>query len=120
MATIAPPALVTGAARAPIPYGLFSAVPIRTGSADRLEAGVEFEVDPAGPVGGIGTVNGNWDPADVVGYPKELTRNSQGVSQASPFTVYGRFACAPFGIGDVEAQRRATLNLTTHEEARVE
>lgn len=53
---IAPPALVVGAARQPLPYGLFSVMPLRTG--DRWESGVQWETGTCDPAGGIG----EWKP----------------------------------------------------------
>lgn len=54
MATIAPPQLVTGAPRLPLPYGLFSIVVPRTDAAERWENGVVFESLTCEPAGGIG------------------------------------------------------------------
>lgn len=54
--TIAPPALITGAQRLPLPFGLFSVVTLRTGGADRWPLGVQWEVGTCAPAGGIGDV----------------------------------------------------------------
>lgn len=51
---IAPPALITGAARQSLPYGLFSTFALRAAGADRWEGGVQFETITCDPVLGIG------------------------------------------------------------------
>lgn len=53
MVTIAPPQVVNGAARAPLPYGLFSILGFRGGE-ERWENGVIFESLSCDPAGGIG------------------------------------------------------------------
>jgi hypothetical protein len=54
MPTIAPAGLVVGAARAPLPYGLFSTFTLRAPGADRWESGVTWESPTCEPLGGIG------------------------------------------------------------------
>lgn len=54
--TIAPPALITGAQRLPLPFGLFSVVTLRPGGTDRWELGVQWELGTCDPVDGIGDV----------------------------------------------------------------
>jgi hypothetical protein len=117
MALIAPAALVQGAQRLPLPYGLFSALTLRS-SADRWEAGVEWERLICDPVGGIG----GWQvpPTATTGLPKSLPRNGQGSGEATPFTVYGHFNCSPVGYTPAEAQARAEAHLLAREEQRVE
>jgi hypothetical protein len=118
---LAPRGLVAGPVRTPLPYGLFSVVPFRDGSGDRWAAGVEWDLDsPAadGGIGGLGPLLASQD--DMFGFPKKLEANGGGTAIADPFTVYGYFTCNPIGVGFDEAQRRATLNLNTFEEARVE
>ena len=53
MVAIAPPQVVNGAARAPLPYGLFSILGFRGGE-ERWENGVIFESLSCDPAGGIG------------------------------------------------------------------
>lgn len=55
---IAPPALVVGAARQPLPFGLFSVFSMRPASSDRWESGVQWETITCDPVDGIGA----WVP----------------------------------------------------------
>ena len=54
MPTIAPPNLVNGAVRQPLPYGLFSTFLPRSGTGDRWEAGVTWEHDARTAVDGLG------------------------------------------------------------------
>jgi hypothetical protein len=120
MATIAPAALVTGAARVPAPYGLFSTFTWRPAGADRWEGiGVEWESATCDPVSGIG----NWQPpagAGTVGIPKTLTKTTMPDATALPFTVYGHFRCSPVGWSPEDAQRRANEHLLSGEETRAE
>lgn len=53
---IAPAALVTGATRTPLPYGLLSAFTPRPASGERWESGVSWETGTCDPVDGIGAV----------------------------------------------------------------
>jgi len=118
--TIAPPAVVTGAARAPLPYGLFSVLSPREAgmTADRWENGVTFEALTCEPVMGIGQPQ--CDPEETVGLPKTLDAAGNEIGAASPFTVYGHFSCAPVGWTPEAAQGRASAHLLAREEARVE
>ena len=52
--TIAPPAVVAGAVRVPLPFGLFSVLIPREGSTDRWENGVGWETLTCDDLGGIG------------------------------------------------------------------
>lgn len=51
---ITPPALIAGAARMPLLYGLFSAFTFRPATADRWESGTTFQADSCDPALGIG------------------------------------------------------------------
>lgn len=116
---IAPPALVVGAPRVALPYGLFSTFSMRPGS-DRFEAGVQFETPTCDPAYGIGDWVVAPDTRDTLGLPKDLDPNLGELGQASPFTVYGHFSCSPVGFPPADAQERATAHLLSREEARVE
>lgn len=118
MATIAPPQVVNGAARAPLPYGLFSILGFRGGE-ERWENGVVFEALTCEPAGGIG--NPDCDPeTPTVGLPKVLDQGMGEVGEASPFTVYGHHTCSPIGGTFARAQDLANQHLQVREEARVE
>lgn len=118
--TIAPPAVVTGAARAPLPFGLFSVLSTREPgmTGDRWEGGVQFEALTCEPVMGIGQPQ--CDPDETVGLPKVLDAAGNEIGEASPFTVYGHFTCAPVGWTSETAGARAEAHLQAREEARVE
>lgn len=116
--SVAPGSLVTGAARTPLPYGLFSTFTFRPASGERWEAGVQWERQICDPAEGIGQAY--CDPADMIGLPKQLDRNGQGSGEATPFTVYGHFNCSPVGYSVDDAQRRATEHLESREQQRVE
>lgn len=123
MAAIAPNALVTSAARQPLPFGLFSTFTFRPSGADRWEAGgVTFETLGCDPVDGIGA----WQVPDgtgTVGLPKDLVGATGAVGDfgsSSVFTVYGHFQCSPVGWTPEQAQAKAGEHLQAREEARVE
>lgn len=118
--TIAPPAVVTGATRAPLPYGLFSVLSTREAgmTGDRWESGVTFEALTCEPVQGIGQPQ--CEPEETIGLPKSLDEAGNEVGDASPFTVYGHFSCAPVGWTSTTAGARAEAHLLAREEARVE
>jgi len=121
MTMVAPAALVTGAARTPLPYGLFSVLTFRPNGADRWETGVTFETLSCEPLEGIGPAQ--CEDGQTTGLPKTVTVATGAVGDdgsALPFTVYGHFACSPVGWTPEQAQARAELQLTTREEARVE
>jgi len=119
MPTIAPAGLVAGAARIPLPFGLFSAFPLRSPEADRWESGVAWETITCGPAGGIGTPDCD-DQTPTIGLPKELDRNSGDGGEASPFIVYGHWTCSPVGFTPERAQDLATTHLVTTEQTAVE
>lgn len=117
--TLAPAALVVGAPRIPLPFGLFSVFTPRGGSADRWEAGgVFWETLSCDPVAGISMLD--CDPAEMVGLPKELGRLDRDNGEANNFTVYGHHNCGPIGNTFEWAQSQANLHLELREEARVE
>lgn len=118
MVAIAPPQVVNGAARAPLPYGLFSILGFRGGE-ERWENGVIFESLSCDPAGGIG--NPDCDPeTPTPGLPKDLDGGVLADGEASPFVVYGHHTCSPLGGNFARAQDLANQHLQVREEARVE
>lgn len=115
---IAPPALVVGAARLPLPYGLFSSLTFRTDG--RWENGTQFETATCEPADGIGQFDCADDEPTAIGLPKNLDKNGGQLGEASPFTVYGHFNCSPVGFSVLDAENKAIEHLQNREEARVE
>lgn len=116
---ITPPALVMGAPRTPLPFGLFSAVPFRENSADRWEGGIQFEsIGCPGDLKGVGALD--CDNGETVGLPKDLDEGGQVVSTADPFIVYETYQCTPIGNTLEHAQDIARQRLEAREEMRVE
>lgn len=115
---IAPPALVVGAARLPLPFGLFSTFTVRPGDG-RWQTGTQWETGTCEPADGIGELD-CATPASTVGLPKNLDGGPGSPGDASPFTVYGHYRCSPTGTGVDLAQERAQEHLLAREEARVE
>lgn len=111
---IAPAALVEGASRLPLPYGLFSVVSMRP-SGDRWENGVLWEPGTTGELGGV--------PGQDCESPAEIdlgiTANVEDAAEAAPFTVYGYYHGNPIATSFEVAQAKA-LDLLSREEARVE
>lgn len=119
MTTLAPPSLVDGASRVPLPFGLFSVASPREDSNDRWEAGgVTWERVTCEDLGTLGPPQ--RDNADVAGMPKDLDRQDAEPGGAASFSVYGHFTCTPVGIDQAEALDRAKEQLRTQEEASVE
>jgi hypothetical protein len=122
-----PKALVEGAPRQPLPYGLFSVLAPRPEGDGRWMNGMEWQTLTCEPVSGrsgpgcddVADENGDY-PEGVVGLPKALDRNGGGVDDAAAFAVYGHFNCSPVGWTPEAAQERATAHLLAREEARVE
>ena len=120
MAAVAPPALVAGAARQALPYGLFSAVTFRPPTSDRWEAGTESETLTCGQIPGIGPWQCDIPRDETIGLPKTLTTSEGELSTADVFTVYGTFVCSPIGWTPERAQDRSAELLMIREENRVE
>jgi len=121
MAAVAPPALVAGAARQALPYGLFSAVTFRSPTSDRWEAGTESETLTCEPLAGIGP----WQcdiprEGTTLGIPKTIITSEGDPAAADVFTVYGTFVCSPVGWTPQRAQERSAELLMIREENRVE
>lgn len=117
---MAPSAVVSGAARLTLPFGLFSQVTMRP-AGDRWESGVTWESLTCDPVGGLGSPDVlNEGPGTTVGLPKTLTGNVGSIGTALPFTVYGHFTASPAAFTPEAAEQRALDHLQTREEARVE
>lgn len=115
---VAPAALVVGAPRLPLPYGLFSAITLRP-SGDRWENGVQWEGGQCLPAGGLPAPDCE---APIVPLDVDLGDDPSvpAVSTASAFTVYGYFRGNPVGFSPEAAQVRATDHLLAREEARAE
>lgn len=117
---VTPPALVPGAPRTPLPYGLFSVVPPREGSTDRWEGGVQFEgIGCPGELKGVGEYDCET-PEDTPGLPKTLDGGGNSVSEASAFLIYEDYLCSPIGNTIEHAQTTARARLEAWEEMRVE
>lgn len=118
MAAMAPPQVVQGAPRAPLPFGLFSLLGFR-GDEDRWYSGVVFESLTCEPAGGIGARD--CDPeVETIGLPKVFDQGMGTLGAATPFTVYGHHTCSPIGGTFDRAQAIADQHLQVREEARVE
>lgn len=120
MSMMAPNALVTGAPRIPLPYGLFSVLAPREDSQDRWQNGIAWETLTCDAAGGIGAWFCETDDEKVVGLPKSLDKMGAELGDASAFTVYGHYTCSPIGNGFDFAQEMANRHLYVREEARVE
>lgn len=112
---IAPAALVEGAARLPLPYGLFSAVAMRP-SGDRWENGVLWEPGTTSELGAVPAPDCE-SPTDI---DLGLTANVEDAGEASSFTVYGYYHGNPIATSPEVAQAKALDHLLNREEARVE
>lgn len=117
MAAIAPPQVVNGPVRAPLPFGLFSVLGFGSGD-QRWENGVIFEGLTCEPAGGIGAPD--CDPEEIIGLPKDLSGGNGPGGGGSPFTIYGHHTCSPVGSSFARAQELANQHLQVREEARVE
>lgn len=118
--SITPPALVVGPGRAPLPYGLFSVLALREGSADRWEGGgIQFEGLGAAPsAGAIGPYDCET-PTETPGLPKDF-EGGLDLSEAEPFIVYGSYRCGPIGNRLEQGAETARARLATWEEFQVE
>lgn len=117
---ITPKALVTGAPRTPLPYGLFSVVPFREGSPDRWESGVKFEsIGCPGDLKGVGALDCD-DPSKTIGLPKVLDEGGYDLGEADTFLVYEQYVCSPIGNTLSRAEEGARARLEAREEMRVE
>lgn len=119
--SIAPPALVLGAPRPLLPYGLFSVLSPREGSADRWEAGVIFEGIGCAPAPGEGVI-GPYDcdeDGETEGLPKEFDGHLT-VNDANQFTIYQSQVCSPTGNSLEASVEVARQRLAQFEELLVE
>lgn len=117
---VTPPALVPGAPRTPLPYGLFSVVSPREGSSDRWEGGVLFEgIGCPGDFKGVGEFDCET-PENTPGLPKTLDGGGNSTAEASSFLVYEDYECSPIGNTLEHAQDVARQRLEAWEEMRVE
>lgn len=116
MSTIAPPAVVVGPVRTPLPYGLGSVLAWRDDG--RWEQGITFQTDGCGPAKGRG-IDCEVATDDQIGMPKVFD-TSPGTAEGNPFAVYGESQCNPIGGGWDSVQAAAERSLLAREEARVE
>lgn len=117
--SLAPLPIVNGAARNPLPYGLFSVFSAREDSADRWEVGgVIWETLTCEPLGGLG--GPKCLPETTLGLPRSLEKLSEPDGEALSFAVYGHFTCSPVGNSLETAYQKAVDHLLLREEARVE
>lgn len=114
---LAPNAVVDGPERSPLPFGLFSSLTFRTEGGGRWQTGATYEVQSCEPV--MGLPEYDCDPAGEGQPPKDLDAGPF-FEKARPFTVYGRFSCAPVGYTPEEGATRAEADLLAKEERRVE
>ena len=124
MATFAPARLVKGAARRPLPFGLFSVVDFDTPAEPYWQAGgVEWDVEARTTLGAVGhpTGEGETTPpgSPSAGVPKQFPMN-YGTETALPFSVYGHWKTSPMVYTPEEAQFKALEHLTAFEETQVE
>jgi hypothetical protein len=120
--TLTPASVVAGAARQPLPYGLFSVLnaDARNLSGDRWEGGgVTWEFLLNSGLGALGPVQSNGNAAS--GLPKTLTKEpSSHIANATQFSIYGEYVATPVAWTPEDIQGRATDMLLTFEEAQVE
>lgn len=115
-----PPALVVGAARMPLPFGLFSVLLPREGASDRWEGGgVEFEELGCPPPADTGIIGAYECEGVTPGLPKDFESNG-GVGEAGQFTVYQSEKCSPIGNGIDRSNEIARQRLAAFEELLVE
>lgn len=115
---LAPNAVVDGPERSPLPYGLFSALTFRTEGEGRWQAGATYEVQSCEPA--MGVPEYACDPTGEDGRPTKDLDAGPFFEKSRPFTVYGRFSCAPVGYTPEEGAGRAEADLLAKEERRVE
>lgn len=116
--SFAPAAIVEGQPRTALPYGLFSVLTPRSSGDAHWQNGIEWETLTCEPANGIS--DPSCDPVvPTAGLPKSF-EGAGLVGDASPFIVYGSYACSPVGHPVEYAQQRATEHLLAREEARVE
>jgi hypothetical protein len=114
--------VVPGPSRAPLPYGLFSVLDLRTGGDAHWQNGVEWESLTCAPASGVGEPEcepGDEGQTQAEGLPKGFVEGSLR-GDASAFTIYGTYKCSPTGHDVAFGQDRATQHLLSREEARVE
>ena len=108
-------AIVTGPARAPLPFGLFSVLPFRTDANDRWLTGVQFET-----LGEPSTERGV--SFEEVCAPEDLDLSGSGLDlvEAAPFEVYATYQCSVVGNPLALAAEVARARLEENEERFVE
>lgn len=117
-AGIVPATLVTGPPRLPVPYGLFTVAPPRSGSDHWQGGGVQWETLTCDTLGGVSMVQ--CDETQMTGLPKDLAKMPVDPGEANPFSVYGHYTCSPIAMSWEEMYNLAEQHLTTREEQQVE
>lgn len=118
--TFAPRSQVEPITRQPRPFGLFSVLTFRPDTEGRWQNGIEWEPLGCRPASGFGDVDCDPETPVVGDFPKKFIPGAPEMGEATPFHVYGSYECTPVGNTLQYAQDRATENLLTREEARVE
>lgn len=122
MATTTPKALVAGAPRQPLPFGLFSVLSFRPEDSARWQGGgVSWEHLPCDA--SLNTIGPTQNPQSTTsGLPKTNTIGwgTDGLGDALVFSVYGYFQASPIAWSPQEAQDRANEALRVLEEAQAE
>lgn len=118
MANATAPYVVTGPARTPAPYGLFSVVDFREDGTRRWEnGGVTWaSFDGTELLGVVGAVQAD---DTLPGTPKTF-ESSTDQEEAGVFTVYGQQKVTPIAWSQEDASTRARAILTSLEERTVE
>lgn len=122
--SITPPAVVVGAPRPPLPYGLFSVLAPREGTADRWEGGgILFESvgcppTDAGILGAYVCDPEEGDPHHE-GLPKSFEGHAE-VSEWTQFHIYQSHVCSPIGNPIGRSEEIARERLALFEERLVE
>jgi hypothetical protein len=127
MANATPPTLVAGAARTPLPYGLFSIIDFRPeDSAHWQGGGVTWEFLRAGGPAAIGILGPVTDQGEAsTGLPLAFSTIASGtvdgdVDISTQFTVYSSFKQTPVAWTPARAAERVMAELLAHEEGKVE
>jgi hypothetical protein len=116
MTGYAPPAVVNGPPRLPLPFGLFSVVSLAEQATERWENGVVWQAMNCEPAN---VVVGDCD--DPQGFPRDFQDELDPNGSASAFTVYGTYKCNPIGGAAIEVgQEKARALLEAREQTAVE
>jgi hypothetical protein len=119
VATFAPAQLAKGAARLPLPYGLFSVLNFDTPADQHWQAGgVTWEFLDSTGIDSVGHPD-DTDGSPSTGTPKDFSA-LDGIETALPFSVYGHWKVSPVAYSQASAEEKALEHLRAFEEAQVE